>query len=150
MERIQQKYTAIDFQSSVRGEMRLAVALVEEASRLLKTKAARMPDCRPSVRLSKIALGLGEVGHSLQRAAIAIELAHCRKKSHIPPDTTCEVDEAALSKAEADLTGALRTLPIGSRQSRALFELRNHIRSQLHVATLSSRDERATGTRGAA
>ena len=112
-----------------------AIILFREATEILKTKASRLPDCAPGVRLQRIAARLGEFSNSLERAAMAIERGHHRKS---PTAVKGELDLAGL---EAMLTNSLRGVPIGSRKGRQLYALRSRVRGILASGPVENRGE---------
>ena len=110
-----------------------AVLLVREASRLLKTKAAQLPDSAPGARLQRIGTGLGAFGSSLERVAVAIERGHHRKSSRTSTGETQRLIDAAMKLVEVEvkLTSRLRKTAIGSRKGRQLYALRELVREYL-------------------
>ena len=132
-----QKYTTPLLESSRPGEISRAVVLVREASKLLKSKATRLPDSSPGTRLQKIATGLGDFSDSLERAGTAIESAQHRKssKQHFRGDLNF------VSQLESRITDSLRRLPIGSQPARQLFALRANARAILQERAVASRAE---------
>jgi hypothetical protein len=126
------EYIAEGCESRGRGMLR-AVLLVDEASRLLKSKAKQLPEGAPSVRLQKIAIRLGNFTECLERAAIAVEHSHHRKSPR-----ACELD---LPGIEALLTSRLRTVAIGSSKGRQLYALRARVREILSSGSLPDRTE---------
>jgi hypothetical protein len=119
-----------------------AVLLVREAAEILKTKATHLPDSAPSTRLQRIATGFSDFGDSLERVAFAIERG--RRK---PPGA--QKGQLDLSRLEAMLTNALRSVPIGSRRSRELHALRALLRGQF-AAGLRVEEEPLVTHRGMA
>jgi hypothetical protein len=128
-----QIYTTEGCESSGRGEMFRAVALVRQATQLLKAKASRLPDCPPGTRLQKIATGLGDFSNSLERAAAVLDRGHHRKA---PRGSTGEAQHLRdarmnLSQFEAELSRRLRQTPIGSNQARQMYQSRERVRELL-------------------